>query len=144
MAPVLTVEELHTHFISKNSVVRAVNGVSFALDRESVLALVGESGAGKTTTSLSIMGLLPSSAKVMEGRVLFDSGPGGGGDPGAPVHLQGERGSHGRGAAGPPGPLPLPVTVFKVTTACRRRLGPPLVEMEPGHWVACYNPVRYG
>ena len=42
MAPVLTVENLHTHFISKSSVVRAVNGVNFALEGESVLVLVGE------------------------------------------------------------------------------------------------------
>jgi len=68
----LKVEDLHTHFISKRLTVKAVNGVDFTLGRQSVVALVGESGSGKTTTALSIMGILPSSGKVVRGRMLFD------------------------------------------------------------------------
>jgi len=72
MDAVLTVEDLHTHFISKRAVVKVVNGVDFALERHTVLALVGESGAGKTMTARSIMGLLPPMGRVVKGRVLFE------------------------------------------------------------------------
>ena len=59
----LAVENLHTHFISRSldneiRVAKALNGVSFALERGRVLGLVGETGAGKSLTALSIMGLL--------------------------------------------------------------------------------------
>ena len=72
MDPLLKVENLHTHFIAKEFTTYAVNGVNFDLGRESVVALVGESGAGKTTTALSIMGILPRSGKVAQGRVLLE------------------------------------------------------------------------
>ena len=58
--PILEVKNLKTSFHSKNRMVRAVNGVSFSLERGKVLGIVGESGCGKSVTSLSIMKLLPT------------------------------------------------------------------------------------
>ena len=59
----LEVDELKTHFHTPRGVVRAVDGVSFTLDRGRTLGLVGESGCGKSVLSRSIMGLLPSTAE---------------------------------------------------------------------------------
>ena len=71
--PVLEVRDLHTHFFLRRGVVRAVDGVSFALGRGEVLGLVGESGCGKSLTALSILRLLPQeAARTVEGRVLLD------------------------------------------------------------------------
>ncbi|HEX6236333.1 MAG TPA: ABC transporter ATP-binding protein [Acidimicrobiales bacterium] len=67
----LEVDDLATHFITPRGPVRAVDGVSFTLDRGRTLGLVGESGCGKSVLSRSIMGLLPSNVK-RRGSVLFD------------------------------------------------------------------------
>ena len=69
--PLLEVKELHTHFFTRAGVVRAVNGVSFAIDRGEVVGLVGESGCGKTVTSLSILGLIDSPGQVVSGEIRF-------------------------------------------------------------------------
>ena len=69
--PVLDVQDLRTQFNLKDGVVRAVNGVSFALEPGEVLGIMGESGSGKTMTALSIMDLVPYPGKVVGGRVLF-------------------------------------------------------------------------
>jgi oligopeptide/dipeptide ABC transporter ATP-binding protein len=71
MAPLLQVSDLRTHFTSFGGerVVRAVDGISFALREGETLGLVGESGSGKTTTCLSIVGLLPPGARTVGGRV---------------------------------------------------------------------------
>lgn len=71
MDELLRVEDLHTHFVSKHLTIRAVNGANLTVGRENVVALVGESGAGKTTVALSVMGILPSGGKVVQGRVFF-------------------------------------------------------------------------
>ena len=55
----LTVDDLSTHFFTYAGVVKAVNGVSFTLDRKETLGIVGESGSGKTVAALSIMRLIP-------------------------------------------------------------------------------------
>ncbi|MBL8701212.1 MAG: ABC transporter ATP-binding protein [Alphaproteobacteria bacterium] len=73
----LAVENLHTHFISRSldneiRVAKALNGVSFALERGRVLGLVGETGAGKSLTALSIMGLLKPPALIVGGAVRFE------------------------------------------------------------------------
>jgi peptide/nickel transport system ATP-binding protein/oligopeptide transport system ATP-binding protein len=73
----LSVEDLHTHFISRNldnevRVARALNGVSFSLGHGRILGLVGETGAGKSLTATSVMGLLRPPARVVGGRALFD------------------------------------------------------------------------
>ena len=71
-APVLRVEDLHVWFdLSGGRELHAVQGVTFELRAGERMGLVGESGCGKTTTILALMGLLPSSASV-SGRVLLD------------------------------------------------------------------------
>jgi peptide/nickel transport system ATP-binding protein len=69
--PVLAVEELSVRFRTEDGFVHAVDGVSFEVDAGEVLAVVGESGCGKTVTALSLVGLLPPSAQV-RGHVRLD------------------------------------------------------------------------
>jgi oligopeptide/dipeptide ABC transporter ATP-binding protein len=71
--PLLEVNDLHTHFFTRQGVVRAVDGVSFSLDTGETLGIVGESGCGKTVTALSIIGLIPKPpAKIVAGSVNFE------------------------------------------------------------------------
>ena len=71
-APLLEVDNLKTYFFTRDGVVRAVDGVSFTVLPGETLAVVGESGCGKSVTSLSILRLIASPpARVMNGRVLF-------------------------------------------------------------------------
>ena len=69
---VLSVEELKTHFFTRAGVVRAVDGVSFQLDRGEVMGLVGESGSGKSVTGFSILGLVDPPGRITSGRILFN------------------------------------------------------------------------
>jgi oligopeptide/dipeptide ABC transporter ATP-binding protein len=73
-ARLLRVEDLSTTYTAFGGerVVRAVDGVSFTIDRGECLGLVGESGSGKTTTCLSLLRLLPRGAEITGGRVVFD------------------------------------------------------------------------
>ncbi len=66
----LEVTDLKTHFRTERGLVRAVDGVTFTLERGRSLGVVGESGSGKTVLSRTIMGLLPSTA-VLDGSVKF-------------------------------------------------------------------------
>ena len=69
----LEVDDLATHFFTRDGVVRAVDGVSFRVKRGETLAIVGESGCGKSVTSLSIMRLIASPpGRIVRGRVLFE------------------------------------------------------------------------
>ena len=70
-APLLAVEDLHVHFASARGVVRAVDGVSWSIHAGETVALVGESGCGKSVSALALMRLLPQSARVA-GRILFE------------------------------------------------------------------------
>jgi oligopeptide/dipeptide ABC transporter ATP-binding protein len=74
MAPLLQVSDLQTHYTSfgGSRVVRAVDGVSFSLREGETIGLVGESGCGKTTTCLSIVGLLPPAARIVGGSIEFE------------------------------------------------------------------------
>lgn len=67
----LSVENLQTHFFTKAGVVKAVNGVSFSVDKGEVLGLVGESGSGKTVTGFSVLGLVDPPGKVVGGSIRF-------------------------------------------------------------------------
>ena len=71
MTPLLQVDRLETQFPTGPGLVRAVDGVSFAIARGEVLGLVGESGGGKSVTALSIMGLVPAPGRVAAGRILL-------------------------------------------------------------------------
>jgi len=72
-APLLTVEDLRVSFLAQDGRVnRAVDGVSFTVERHKTLGIVGESGCGKSVTSLAIMGLLPKGAADVSGSVRFD------------------------------------------------------------------------
>jgi len=70
--PLLEVKNLKTYFFTEDGVVRAVDGVDFTVNRGEVLGLVGESGCGKSVTSLTIMRLIGQPGKVVEGEILFD------------------------------------------------------------------------
>ena len=68
----LEIKGLHVTYRSDDEVVKAVNGIDLSIGRKETLGLVGETGAGKTTTALSILGLLPQRVgKVEAGEILF-------------------------------------------------------------------------
>jgi len=67
----LEVKDIKTYFYTGEGIVKAVDGVSFSLERGRVLGIVGESGCGKSMTALSIMRLVPSPGKIIGGEVIF-------------------------------------------------------------------------
>lgn len=69
---ILEVKSLKTQFYTEAGVVRAVDGVDIVVKRGEVLGLVGESGCGKSVTSLSIIGLISQPGRIVDGEVLFD------------------------------------------------------------------------
>lgn len=68
----LAVENLSVGYHTREGFLKSVQGVSFALAEGESLGLVGESGCGKTTIGMSLMGLLPENAAVTDGRILFE------------------------------------------------------------------------
>jgi peptide/nickel transport system ATP-binding protein/oligopeptide transport system ATP-binding protein len=71
--PLLEVRNLSTHFYTQDGIVKAVDGVSYAVNRGETIALVGESGCGKTVSALSILRLIPEPpGKIVSGEILFD------------------------------------------------------------------------
>jgi oligopeptide/dipeptide ABC transporter ATP-binding protein len=72
-APLLQVRDLKTYFFTSDGTVPAVDGVSFEINEGETLAIVGESGCGKSVTALSIMRLIAPPGKIIAGQVLFQS-----------------------------------------------------------------------
>ena len=70
--PLLEVKGLRTSFYTRDGVVRAVDGIDFHVDRGEIMGLVGESGCGKSVTSLSIMRLVAKPGRIEGGQILFD------------------------------------------------------------------------
>ena len=70
--PLLDVKNLKTHFFTEDGVVHAVDGVDFVVYPGEILGLVGESGCGKSVTSLSVMRLISQPGKILEGEILLD------------------------------------------------------------------------
>lgn len=68
----LDVRGLTTYFDTRDGLVKAVDGVDFHVNRGEVLGIVGESGCGKSVTSLSLMGLIPHPGKVVAGEIIFN------------------------------------------------------------------------
>ena len=73
-ANILEIEDLHTYFFTDQGVVKAVNGVSFDIPRNKVVGIVGESGCGKSVTSMSVMRLLQGpQGQIVSGSIRFNS-----------------------------------------------------------------------
>lgn len=70
--PVLEIDNLATHFFTRDGLVKAVDGVSFHVNPGEVLGLVGESGSGKSVTGFSIMGLIDPPGKIVSGSIKLD------------------------------------------------------------------------
>jgi peptide/nickel transport system ATP-binding protein len=70
-APLLQVEGLRMHFFTRAGVVKAVDDVSFTLERGRIMGLVGESGSGKSMTGYSILGLVDAPGRIVEGRIAL-------------------------------------------------------------------------
>lgn len=71
--PLLEVKNLHTYFHTRNGVIKAVNGVSYSLEKGETIGVVGESGSGKSVTHYTLLGLIPQPpGRVEQGQALFD------------------------------------------------------------------------
>lgn len=69
---ILSIKNLHIHYETEDATVHAVNGLDLELNKGESIGLVGETGAGKTTTALAIMGLIPDPpGKVIDGSIMF-------------------------------------------------------------------------
>lgn len=68
---ILRIEDLRTHYLKKDTVIKAVDGVGFELRRGTTLAIVGESGSGKTTVGLSVLNLVPHPGRIVGGRIFY-------------------------------------------------------------------------
>ena len=71
---ILQVSNLKTYFYTSQGVVKAVDGVSFNIEKGKVFGIVGESGSGKTLTALSILKLISFPGKIVDGQIIFNQG----------------------------------------------------------------------
>ena len=73
MAALLEIKDLRTHFFTYEGVVKAVDGVTYEVEEGETLALVGESGCGKSVSALSVMRLIPDPpGKIVSGEIWFE------------------------------------------------------------------------
>ena len=70
---ILEIKNLKTQFFTEAGIVRAVDGIDLTVKRGEVLGVVGESGCGKSVTSLSIMRLISQPGRIVEGQIIFDN-----------------------------------------------------------------------
>jgi peptide/nickel transport system ATP-binding protein len=71
--PLLAIQDLQTHFFTRKGVLKAVDGVSLSVEEGEVLAIVGESGCGKSVTAFSILGLVPNPpGRIVGGSIRFE------------------------------------------------------------------------
>jgi peptide/nickel transport system ATP-binding protein len=69
----LEIKDLHIHYVLEEETVYAVNGLNFSLEKGESIGIVGETGAGKTTTALAIMGLIPNPpGRIIRGSIMFE------------------------------------------------------------------------
>lgn len=72
MSKLLEIRNLQTHFNTEGGVVKAVDGVSYHIDEQEIVGIVGESGCGKSVTQLSVMQLISSPGRIVGGEVVFE------------------------------------------------------------------------
>jgi peptide/nickel transport system ATP-binding protein len=72
MSPLLEVEDLRTQFRTESGVVKAVDGVSYHIDEQEIVGIVGESGCGKSVSQLSVMQLVSAPGEIVGGKVIFE------------------------------------------------------------------------
>src|SRR5437763_13474930 len=70
--PVLTVEDLQVFYWTRRGPIRAVDGVSFTIQRNERFGFIGESGCGKTTTMMAVLRLIKPPGKIENGRIMLD------------------------------------------------------------------------
>ena len=68
----LKVDDLRTYFHLKKGVLKAVDGISFSMNRGEILCIVGESGSGKSVSAMSIMGLIDPPGRRESGTIIFE------------------------------------------------------------------------
>jgi oligopeptide/dipeptide ABC transporter ATP-binding protein len=69
---ILQVQDLKTYFFTEAGVVKAVDGISFSVEKGCTVGLVGESGSGKSVTAQSVLGIVPRPGKIVGGKILFE------------------------------------------------------------------------